>query len=345
MIDIYSFGAVLYEMLAGEPPFKGSNYLEIMNAHSRKNLPSVLSKSPALPPAIDYVLAKSMAKEPNNRYKSGKEMWHALKYAERKKFSRKWLKYILYFAILQFSIIAVSAFFMLDPLRLFVPKNPYPPGPKVPEPQIITDYNVLLDNLLDISGRSVKIKKCDGFLRNYAPDKQGERYVYMINHIREKKKFLEVKKNRTKEYYALTRSLEQHIDSFLFDKAKELAEKSGPVLGDEKSVWLKTIEDKKNQYENIDGGKEYEALKNKIALNQFLAFRAKYPASVFLAELKATLLSQNPTLPPEKYWTQSVKKNRKGYFEMTFGEEFNNHTMIYIPEKKIWIDKYEVSNA
>jgi formylglycine-generating enzyme required for sulfatase activity len=49
-------------------------------------------------------------------------------------------------------------------------------------------------------------------------------------------------------------------------------------------------------------------------------------------------------LPPDKYWDPLLKKNKKGYYEFTFGQENNSHRMIYIPGKQIWIDKFEVSN-
>jgi len=55
-IDIYSFGVVLFEMVTGEPPFKGTSFLEVMHAHRKKPVPSVRGKNPALPPAMDNII-------------------------------------------------------------------------------------------------------------------------------------------------------------------------------------------------------------------------------------------------------------------------------------------------
>jgi serine/threonine protein kinase len=68
--DIYSFGVVLFEMLAGEPPFGGNNFFEIMNAHCEKPVPDVRGKNPGLPAGIEKIIQKAMAKEASDRYKN-----------------------------------------------------------------------------------------------------------------------------------------------------------------------------------------------------------------------------------------------------------------------------------
>ncbi len=75
----------------------------------------------------------------------------------------------------------------------------------------------------------------------------------------------------------------------------------------------------------------------------YLEFRKSFPSSPHLSMLKDMIKKNDKLLPPAKYW-RSIKKNNKGYYECTFGEEHNWHRMIYVPEKKIWFDKYEVSN-
>jgi serine/threonine-protein kinase len=75
--DLYSAGVVLYEMVTGRRPFVGST-TSVM--HKILNVPAPrLSESTAtFPPALDAVVAKALAKDPEDRYASANEFWQAL---------------------------------------------------------------------------------------------------------------------------------------------------------------------------------------------------------------------------------------------------------------------------
>ena len=72
--DIYSFGCVLFEMLTGAVPFRRDSDVETLFAHLEETAPAVTSLRPDLPPAIDPVVAKALAKEPEDRYASCSEL-------------------------------------------------------------------------------------------------------------------------------------------------------------------------------------------------------------------------------------------------------------------------------
>jgi serine/threonine protein kinase len=66
--DIYSLGCVLYECLVGEPPFDRDDEAALLWAHLVEHAPRVSARRPDLPPGLDAVLDKAMAKAPEDRY-------------------------------------------------------------------------------------------------------------------------------------------------------------------------------------------------------------------------------------------------------------------------------------
>jgi eukaryotic-like serine/threonine-protein kinase len=72
--DLYSLGIVLYELLTGKTPFEGETPVEIAMKHL-SNTPEPPSKlRPDVPPELDMVVMRALAKNPNDRYQSADEM-------------------------------------------------------------------------------------------------------------------------------------------------------------------------------------------------------------------------------------------------------------------------------
>jgi ABC-type transport system substrate-binding protein len=72
--DLYSLGAVLYECLTGEAPFRREQDAAVMFAHLLAPVPKVTDSRAELLPGIDQVLARAMAKKPDERYASGAQL-------------------------------------------------------------------------------------------------------------------------------------------------------------------------------------------------------------------------------------------------------------------------------
>ncbi len=76
--DVYSLGCVLFTLLIGRPPFDAEGAGEIIAMHLREAPPTPSSFMPGLPPAIDELILRCLAKNREQRFESGAELAAAL---------------------------------------------------------------------------------------------------------------------------------------------------------------------------------------------------------------------------------------------------------------------------
>ena len=77
--DIYALGIILYQLLSGQVPFKGSTLYTIATKHLQDAPPPLRATQPALPFAIDNVIQTALAKKPEDRFKSAGALAQALR--------------------------------------------------------------------------------------------------------------------------------------------------------------------------------------------------------------------------------------------------------------------------
>jgi serine/threonine protein kinase len=82
--DQYSLGVVVYEWLCGVRPFEGS-YWQIATQHVSASPPSMREKDPSLPEAVEKVVLRALAKDPQQRYVSVQMFARALELASQQK--------------------------------------------------------------------------------------------------------------------------------------------------------------------------------------------------------------------------------------------------------------------
>ena len=72
--DVYSLGCVLFEILTGEPPFKGDSPVAVAYQHVREDPQTPSEINPDIPRELDSIILKAMSKNPANRYQSAGDM-------------------------------------------------------------------------------------------------------------------------------------------------------------------------------------------------------------------------------------------------------------------------------
>jgi serine/threonine-protein kinase len=72
--DVYSTGCLLYELITGVPPFQGDSPVAVAYQHVRESPTAPSTRAPGLPRALDSIVMKALAKNPQNRYQSAGEM-------------------------------------------------------------------------------------------------------------------------------------------------------------------------------------------------------------------------------------------------------------------------------
>jgi Tol biopolymer transport system component/predicted Ser/Thr protein kinase len=78
--DIFSFGAVLYEMVTGQRAFRGKSQLSVASAILEKDPEPISTLQPLTPPSLDHAIRRCLAKDPEDRWQTARDLLLELKW-------------------------------------------------------------------------------------------------------------------------------------------------------------------------------------------------------------------------------------------------------------------------
>jgi serine/threonine-protein kinase len=126
--DIYSLGAILYQMVTGAPPFEGENPFVVMNARLIGDPIPPRSRRPDLTPAMEEIILHAMERDPARRYETAGEMKNELEHYETVSLTQRhlrleasspwkarlsWMRAAGFGLILLYGAVALALFFLL----------------------------------------------------------------------------------------------------------------------------------------------------------------------------------------------------------------------------------------
>lgn len=131
--DLYSLGAVLYEMVTGRTPFVTSNPFDLMESHVNHTPDLPARVNPELSGVWNGLILRSLEKNPGKRFQTAAEFREALALRETRRGSRRWRWALPVSGVAAAGIFAMASWLVNDTNRRLSQVPPLPPVGKAPE--------------------------------------------------------------------------------------------------------------------------------------------------------------------------------------------------------------------
>jgi serine/threonine protein kinase/Tol biopolymer transport system component len=82
--DVFAFGTLVYEMVTGQKAFTGTSQASLIAAILRADAPRISALKPLAPPALDHIVARCLAKDPDERWQTARDLMLELREIEHR---------------------------------------------------------------------------------------------------------------------------------------------------------------------------------------------------------------------------------------------------------------------
>jgi eukaryotic-like serine/threonine-protein kinase len=210
--DIFAYGAVVYEMLTGKRAFAGRSQASLIGAIMHAEPPAIVAEQPLTPPALDRAIRTCLAKDPDDRWQSARDVWRELQWVRQDRggaaVSRSRLARIgVVLAILMaLALLAVGVGVImrtqpkLQPARFTIapPEGTSLPSPgQAYSPTIAPDGTALVFHVVRNGKQFLAVRMIDALEAHVVPGTEGARWPFWSPDSRNVAFFADRKLKRT----------------------------------------------------------------------------------------------------------------------------------------------------
>jgi serine/threonine-protein kinase len=136
--DVYALGCVVYEVVAGQPPFEGATAQALLAKHAADTVPGLRTSDPAIPPYVERAVEKALAKDPAERFQTPSAFAEALTtgtVVARVRRRRRWLRGLLAGSAVGAALVAAAGWWLATMAR----------GPEIERLAVLPFTNLMND--------------------------------------------------------------------------------------------------------------------------------------------------------------------------------------------------------
>jgi eukaryotic-like serine/threonine-protein kinase len=190
--DIFAYGAVVYEMLTGKKAFESKSQAGLIGAIIHAEPPALAAEQPLTPPALDRTIRTCLAKDPDDRWQSARDVWRQLQWVRQERAATVSQKKFagtgwVVAALLGLALVSAGVRLITGPqpnaqvVRFTVtapPGTSLPPATTPYSPSVSPDGRALVFRIVRKDGSHLAIRSLDALEAQILPGTEGARWPF-----------------------------------------------------------------------------------------------------------------------------------------------------------------------